>query len=191
MPVPSSATVMRTPSAASPPTPIDSVPPAGIASRALTARLTSTCSSCAGSMSTGTMSGPTEMRSAIRSLSVRSSSRSRSRTSAPGSTTCGVHDLAAAEHEQLAGERGGAVGGAADLLDVVAHRVVARQLALGEADAGEDHGQQVVEVVRDAARELSDRLQALGLWQARLELGALLGELRRRSVMSVAIVQTA
>ena len=84
-------------------------------------------------------------------------------------------DLAAAEHQQLAGERGGAVGGAADLLDVVAHGVVGRELALGEADAGEDHRQQVVEVVRDAAGELADALQALGLGQALLELGAPLG----------------
>jgi hypothetical protein len=34
---------------------------------------------------------------------------------------------------------------------------------------------QVVEVVRDATRQLADRLQALGLYEPRLELGALLG----------------
>ena len=33
----------------------------------------------------------------------------------------GVHHLAAAEHQQLARERRGALGGAADLLDVLAH----------------------------------------------------------------------
>jgi hypothetical protein len=71
--------------------------------------------------------------------------------------------------------RGGPIGGAADLLDVVAHRVVGGQLARGEADAGEDHRQQVVEVVRDPARELADALQPLGLREAVLELGALLG----------------
>ena len=52
-------------------------------------------------------------------------------------------------------------------------------------DAGQDHRQQVVEVVRDAARELADALQALGLGEALLELGALalgaaaVGEVRR------------
>ena len=45
-------------------------------------------------------------------------------------------DLAAAEHQQLARQRRGAVRRAADLLDVVADRVVVGQLALGEADAG-------------------------------------------------------
>jgi hypothetical protein len=87
----------------------------------------------------------------------------------------GLDDLAAAEHQQLARQRRGAVGGAADLLHVVAHRMVGRELALGEADAGEDDRQQVVEVVGHASGELADALQALGLRQPLLELGALLG----------------
>ena len=48
----------------------------------------------------------------------------------------GLDHLAAAEHEQLARERRGAIGRAPDLLDVVADRVVGGQLARGEADAG-------------------------------------------------------
>ena len=82
----------------------------------------------------------------------------------------GLDDLPAAEHEELARERGGPVGGAPDLVDVVADPRVGRELALGEPHAGQDHGEQVVEVVRDAARELPDGLQALGLREAPLEL---------------------
>ena len=97
----------------------------------------------------------------------------------------GVHDLAAAEHQQLARERGGALGGAADLVDVLAHGRELVQLVAGERDAGQDHRQQVVEVVGDAAGELADALQALGLREALLELGAValgaaaVGEVRR------------
>jgi hypothetical protein len=87
----------------------------------------------------------------------------------------GLDHLAAAEHEQLAGEGGGAIGRAPDLLDVVADRMVGGQLARGEADAGQDHREQVVEVVGHPAGELADALQALRLGQAVLELGALLG----------------
>ena len=174
MPVPSSTTVMRTPSA-TPATAIASVPPSGIASRALTARLTSTCSSCARSASTGSRPGPDRdaQRDALAQRAVEQALEVAQQ--AADVEHLGLDHLAAAEHEQLARERRGAVGRAPDLLDVVADRVVGGQLARGEADAGEDHRQQVVEVVGDAARELADALQALGLGQAMLELGALLG----------------
>ena len=134
MPAPSSATVIRTPPASTSPagrplTAIASVPPSGIASRALTARLTSTCSSWARSTWTGTSPGPTVSRSAMRSLSVRSQQALEvADERAPTSSDLWLDDLAAAEHEQLARERRGALGRAPDLVDVVAHRVVGGQL---------------------------------------------------------------
>ncbi len=96
-----------------------------------------------------------------------------------------MHDLAAAEHQQLPGQRRGALGGAADLVDVLADRRVLVELVARERDAGEDHRQQIVEVVGDTAGELADALQALCLSEAVLELGAValgaatVGQVRR------------
>ena len=95
--------------------------------------------------------------------------------------------LLAREGEQLAHQRGGAVGVLADLHqvavldvgDVVAHQQ--------EVAVAVDRGQQVVEVVGDAAGELADRLHLLALDELRLEgleLGGVGedGEQRRRAV---------
>ena len=189
MPVPSSLTVRRTP-ASVPETPMESVPPAGIASRALTARLTRTCSSCA-TVGQHRHEVGADARSAARSARqrARSSSRSRSRDEDADVEDLGLDDLPPAEHQELARERGGPVGGAADLVDVVADVRVGASSRWANPTQVEDHGEQVVEVVRDAARELPDALQALGLREALLELLARPGG--ARSVRSVAIVQTA
>ena len=116
------------------------------------------------------------MRSAMRSLSVRSSRRSRSRSSPPTSRTSGLTTSRRLNMQQLAGERGGALGGA--------RRSPRRRRATGWS-AGSSRvakptqvritDEQVVEVVGHAAGELADALQALRLGQAVLELGALLG----------------
>ena len=81
-----------------------------------------------------------------------------------------LQHLPAAEREQLARERGGAVGGAADLLEVAAQQRVAVAGA-GEREVGvaADRGEQVVEVVRDAAGELADGLHLLRLPELVLE----------------------
>ena len=83
-----------------------------------------------------------------------------------------VEHLLAGEGEQLAGELGGALGRALDLEQLVAARAGAdpppRDLAVPA-----DHRQQVVEVVRDAARELADRLHLLRLPELVLEPAAL------------------
>ena len=76
-----------------------------------------------------------------------------------------VQDLAAAEREQLPGERGGLPGGARDLRHLLGV-AVARQQDLGVAG---DHRQQVVEVVRDAAGEPADRLHLLRVGEPALE----------------------
>ena len=75
-----------------------------------------------------------------------------------------VQHLAAAEGQQLAGEARRLARGAGDLLQLLA--AVAREQDLGVAG---DHRQQVVEVVRDAAREPPDRLHLLRVREPALE----------------------
>ena len=73
-----------------------------------------------------------------------------------------LHDLLAAEREELTDERRRPVGRAADLLDVVTARVDRGGVREQQLGAAEDGGEQVVEVVGDSARELADRLHLLG-----------------------------
>src|SRR4051794_982622 len=79
-----------------------------------------------------------------------------------------VHHLLAREREQLARELRGALGRPLDLAQFVRARAGA-DAALREPAVAADHGQQVVEVMRDAARELADRLHLLRLAQLLLE----------------------
>ncbi len=74
-----------------------------------------------------------------------------------------LEHLPPAEGEQLAGECRGAMAGVADLLDVGADGIALFQLLEHEVAVAQDTGQQVVEVVGDAARELSHRLHSLRL----------------------------
>ena len=72
-----------------------------------------------------------------------------------------LQGLLAREGQQLAHEVGGAVGVLLDLHDV-GERLVARPVAQQQQIAEADHrGQQVVEVVGDAAGQLADRLHLL------------------------------
>ena len=74
--------------------------------------------------------------------------------------------------EQLLHELGGPPGGPPDLVEVVARERAARGRAGGrrELGAADDHGEQIVEVVGDPARELADRFELLRLQELRLEL---------------------
>ena len=81
--------------------------------------------------------------------------------------------LAAAEGQQLAGQARGAIGGALDLDEVLPGQGRKPRLFLQQRDVSDDAREQVVEVVRDAAGELTDGLRALGAAQALLELAAL------------------
>ena len=65
--------------------------------------------------------------------------------------------LLAREGEQLAGQAGGAVRVRLDLLDVVIVAVARRVAHQHQVAMADDRGQDVVEVVRDAAGELADR----------------------------------
>jgi hypothetical protein len=89
-----------------------------------------------------------------------------------------LEELLAAEREGLAGQPGGPLRGRLDQVDVLSRGIVRGEPHKEEGDAASDHGQQVVEVVGDAARELADRLHLLGLG----ELGLGLLQLRVRGL---------
>ena len=75
----------------------------------------------------------------------------------------GPDGFLAAEGQKLAGELARAPAGPADLLDVLQRRRVRRHLLGRERGVVDHHAKQVVEVVRDAAGELPQALQTLGL----------------------------
>ena len=77
--------------------------------------------------------------------------------------------LLAREGEQLAGQAGGAVRVGADLLDVVIVAVARRVAHQHQVASAEDRGQDVVEIVGDAAGELADRLHLGRLGDLALE----------------------
>ena len=74
-----------------------------------------------------------------------------------------LQHLAAAEREELGGDRGGALGGGPDLLDIAprfAAEIVAAQKKVG---GPQDDRHLVIRFVRDATRQLSHNLQPLTL----------------------------
>ncbi len=75
----------------------------------------------------------------------------------------GLERLAAAEGEQVAGQRGGAVGGVDDRFEIAARRCSLRSARRQQFGRAADHGHQIVEIVGDAAGQLADRLQLLRL----------------------------
>ncbi len=72
-----------------------------------------------------------------------------------------LQHLAPREGEELAGERRRAIGGLQDLLDVLARPRVGELLVEGKRGEAANRGQQIIEVVGDAAGESPHRLHAL------------------------------
>ena len=83
-----------------------------------------------------------------------------------------LHDLAPAEREELLRECGRPLRRLMDLLDVVAATVMLGKVRQQEIGVPADRGEDVVEVVRHAARQLPDRLHLLGLPELALQRGA-------------------
>ena len=152
-----------------------SVPPpfAAIASRALTARLTMTCSSWPGigadraevaAMLDDQLDGLAEQ--PLQQMGhLRHDVGKLEHLRAQG--------LLAREGEQLAGQARSAVRVRLDLLDVVIVAVAGRVPHQHQVAMADDRGQDVVEVVRDAAGELADDLHLGRLGDLPLELGFL------------------
>ena len=132
-----------------------------------------TCSSWPGSARTGPRSRPCLTTSWTVSPSSRLSRCDTSETTSGSWSTCGRKRLLARESEQLAGQAGGAVRVRLDLLDVVIVAVARRVAHQHQVAMADDRGQDVVEVVRDAAGELADRLHLGRLRDLALELGFL------------------
>ncbi len=81
-----------------------------------------------------------------------------------------VHILLSAEGEQTPGEVGGTVGGGEDLVHHLPSRIPFRHLHLQKGSVPADHGEDVVEVVRDTACQVSHRLELLGVAQLQFEV---------------------
>ena len=146
------------------------IPPFGIASRALTIRLSSSCSTCAGSASTGnTASARSQPQLHLSADQPARHLRHRADdlVEVEGDR---LEHLLAAEGQQLARQRCGALGGVQDLIHLRRHRRIGLDAVRHQLRIAADRGQQVVEVVRDAAGEPADRLHLLRLAQLVLEL---------------------
>ncbi len=139
-----------------------SLPPSGMASRALTARLTTTCSSCDRSTFTGHKSrAKARDQASTHSPIRRRSSIVRSDKVSLRSSTCGRKVCLRENASSCRTTARGAVGVLLDLDDVLERRI--GRLVRVEQEIGRHHdgGQHVVEVVGDAAGELADRLHLL------------------------------
>src|SRR5262249_12534579 len=80
--------------------------------------------------------------------------------------------LAAGEGQKLRRQLGGALHRPGDRLDLTAAGPPGEIAAAQEIGGGTDDGQEIVEIVRDAAGELADRFHLLGLAQHFLALAA-------------------
>ena len=100
------------------------------------------------------------------------------------SSTEGLIRSRTREHQKLAGQLGGPPGRLTHLGQVGLERMVVPQLLGHEIPVGEDDGEQVVEVVRDASSELAHRLPCVGLDAARSPSRTLFSSARACSVMA-------
>jgi hypothetical protein len=90
-----------------------------------------------------------------------------------------LEHLAAAEGQKLLSQAGGPLGGVADAGHVLG-QVGPGRLVEGEVREADDRGQDVVEVVGDAAGEAADRLELAGLEQLGLQAVQLARVLHQR-----------
>src|SRR5213083_299792 len=127
-------------------------PPSGIASRAFTARLTITCSSWPGSARTLPRCGCSTVARRMSSPMSRRSIFSMSGTRALRLMTFGWRTWPA-EREQLVRQPGGALCGLINLFDVVAAVIAGGKIGEQEIGVSTDRGEDVVEIVRHAARQ--------------------------------------
>ncbi len=155
-----------------------SLPPSGMASRALTARLTIACSNWPMSALTGQRSRTSGMLSVTFSPISRRSSMLEIRQRLAELDHLRAQRLLAREREQLPHQARGPVGVLPDLHDVLERRIGRLVRVQQEVGRHHDGAEQIVEVVRDAAGEPADRLHLLLLRDLVFER-ALLGGVER------------
>ena len=80
-----------------------------------------------------------------------------------------LEDLLPAERQQLPRQSRRTRAGSDDLLQVVSHRIPGLEICGEHLAVAEDDGQEVVEVVRDASREVADGLHLLTLPELALQ----------------------
>ena len=118
---------------------------------------------------TGQRSGACSNLSVTRSPSSRRSSSDSSVSVSASASTLRLQRLLAREGEQLAHQAGGAHRVLPHLVDLGEGGIAGRVAHQQQIAIADDRLQQIVEVVRDAARELADRLHLLRLRELRLE----------------------
>ncbi len=147
--------------------------------RALVHRLSSTCSSCTGSARTTSGSGEPSTTRSTSSPRMRASSRVKSPTVAPRSSARGWMICLREKARSLRVRSPPRRRGIEDLGELVGHGVAGRELAGCQLAEAQDHGEQVVEVVRHAACQKADGLHLLRLSQLLL-LALALGDVGGR-----------
>ena len=167
-----------------------SVPPSGIASPALTARLMTACSSWPASTRATSASSGWRTSTCAPPSSSRSSIGRRPVTVVRTSTTVGSEGGATGEREELPRELARAVDDVHDRGRVRADRVGIRGLVADERREAADRRERVVEVVRDAARDAPDGLEPLRVRQLRVQRDPLghVGELARQAERPAGVV---
>ena len=150
-----------------------SLPPSGMASRALTTRFISTCSIWPGSAWTSAE----VRREHLDEVDVLAEDPPEHLLDPGGDLVQvqrhGLQHLLAAEGQELPGQRRRALAGLLHLQQIVLERVALAHAVQREPGVAQDHGEQVVEVVRHAAREAADGLHLLRRPELLLELLAL------------------
>ena len=164
-----------------------SAPPSGIASRALIAALSIAVSSWVGIDLDRPQAGARSSSTSIWLPSVRDSTSPKASSRTLRSITSGLSGWRRPKASRWLVRVGGAVGGLDDRVEIAA-RFSSLRSAAQQVGRAADHGHQIVEVVRDAAGQLAERLQLLRLEQRRARLLELHLRAWRRSVMSRVIL---
>ena len=150
-------------------------PPPGMASRELTARFTMACSTWFGSALMLPAFPSRLITSSISSPISRCSIFSVWAMTALRLMHARLHDLAAAEGQQLIGQGARPIGGFENLFGVAAQRIQRGELVEDHPVVAGDDGQHVVEVVRHATGQASHGLHLLRVHQLLFE-GFALGD---------------
>ena len=169
MPMPVSVTIRNTEDSL-PEVRMISRPPVGIASRAFTARFINTCSSCERSPNTGSGAGVVSMHQ----LDVLADQPAHQPPDFANDDVdvehFGPEHLLAAEGQELPRQQAGAMRGALDLVEILGAEIGGVERRRHQLGVAGDDGQQVVEVVRDAAGEPADGFHLHRLRQLLLRL---------------------